>query len=127
MVDEADESEKGSLQNDIVAEKIKELAEDPNYGEVKDALLLLSSALRYHIREKRAKWWPHYERCEADVIDLLDDSEVVVIQSCEATNWGKIGRQKNLRRTLTISADNCNPQDVFEDGDEVVLIFDNPK
>ena len=52
MVDEADESEKGSLQNDIVAEKIKELAEDPKYSEVKDALLLLSSALRYHERRR---------------------------------------------------------------------------
>ena len=126
MVDEAAEGKRGSSENDIVAERIKELAEDPKYSEVKDALLLLSSALRYHIREKRAKWWPHYERCEADILELVDDSEVVVVQSCEVTNWGKIGRQKNLRRTLTISADNCNPQDVFEDGDEVFLIFDNP-
>lgn len=126
MVDNAAEVEESLVQNDIVAERIKCLVEDPKYSEVKEALLLFSSALRYHIREKRAKWWPHFDRCEADIIDLADDSEVVVVQSCEATNWGKIGKQKYARRTLSISAENCNPLDVFEDGEDVFLIFDNP-
>jgi len=126
MVNKADEVKKISLQNDIVAEKIKNLAEDPKYSDVKEALLLFSSALRYHIRENRAMWWPHFDRCEADIIDLADDSEVVVIQSCEAKNWGKTGKQKYERRALSISAENCNPEDVFENSEEVFLIFDNP-
>ena len=34
MVDEAAEGKRGSSENDIVAERIKELAEDPKYSEV---------------------------------------------------------------------------------------------
>ena len=138
MVDEADGNEKATKNKkaierekllkevDVAAETIKKLSEDPKYSEVKDALLLLASALRYHIREARVKWWPHFDRCEADLSDLSDDAEVVVIRSCEATNWGKTGKQKYLRRTLAINADNCSPRDVFENSDEVFLIFDNP-
>ena len=64
-----------------------------------------AAAIDYHRREHKTFWWEHFDRLVAppeDWADVRDVFTVDVDAPHEQSPWGKSGKQRSLRRTLTL-------------------------
>lgn len=75
-----------------------------------------AAAIDYHRREHKTFWWEHFDRLVAPVDQWADVRDVFVVDPegpHEQTAWSKSGRQRKLRRTITLRgtwAAGSNPQ-----------------
>ena len=78
---------------------------EPDRTAEQRAYAYAAAAIDYHRREHKTFWWEHFDRLVAppeDWADVRDVFTVDVDAPHEQTPWGKSGRQRSLRRTLTL-------------------------
>jgi len=78
---------------------------EPDRSAEQRAHAYAAAAIDYHRREDKTFWWEHFDRLVADLRDWADVRDVFVVDPDaphESTPWGKSGRQRSLRRTLTL-------------------------
>ena len=78
---------------------------EPDRTPEQRALAYAAAAIDYHRREHKTFWGEHFDRLVADIRDWADVRDVFVVDPDaphESTPWGKSGRQRSLRRTLTL-------------------------
>lgn len=64
-----------------------------------------AAAIDYHRREHKTFWWEHFDRLVTLPAEWADVRDVFVVDPDaphQASPWGKTGKQRSLRRTLTL-------------------------
>ncbi len=70
------------------------------------AFAMLSAGLGYHRREDKPFWWAHFDRLTAPVDEWAATRDVFLVDAAEVTSdWGKEGKQRNLRRTVALTGE----------------------
>ena len=77
-------------------------------------LSLLSAAISFHHREARPAWWAIFDRALKDIDEMDAFNDVVVPTKVEAGPWTIVGRQRNHRRMVTITADGVDLSHVLD-------------
>ncbi len=80
-------------------------ATEPDRTAEQRAYAYAAAAIDYHRREHKTFWWEHFDRLVAPLDDWADVRDVFVVDPDaphEQTPWGKSGKQRSLRRTLTL-------------------------
>lgn len=85
-----------------------------SWDEVHRGISLMAAAISFHHRETRPAWWAIFDRVTAPEEDLDSFNDVLVPTSVTASGWIKEGRQRNHRRTLTISSDGVDLRHVLD-------------
>ena len=78
---------------------------EPDRTPEQRALAYAAAAIDYHRREHKTYWWEHFDRLVAPLDEWADVRDVFTIDRDaphESTPWGKTGKQRSLRRTLTL-------------------------
>ena len=78
---------------------------EPDRTPEQRALAYAAAAIDYHRREHKTYWWEHFDRLVAPLDEWADVRDVFTVAPDaphEATPWGKTGKQRSLRRTLTL-------------------------
>ncbi len=89
------------------------------------AFAMLGAALGYHRRELKPFWWAHFDRLSQPVDEWAGTRDVFSVESADIeTDWGRTGKQKLSRRTLTLTG-------VWGTGStpgtgEVHVVYDDP-
>ena len=101
------------------------LPEDPSQRSPTDtARALLAAALMFHPRERRPAWWALFELIMAEAEDLRRDSDVLVADSIEASEWGLPPRARKPRRELVISSATEDPRMILSDAGDAFLLYE---
>ena len=83
------------------------LAGDAPRGERTDdeqAFAMLGAALGYHQRESKPFWWAHFDRLRAPVDEWSGSRDVFLVSATDVdADWSKTGRQRNPRRSITLT------------------------
>ncbi len=67
------------------------------------ALALAAAAVGYHVREDKKQWWEHFARLLQPIDEWIDNRGVFDVDEVVlARDWYKEGRQRNLRRELSL-------------------------
>lgn len=69
-----------------------------------------AAAIDYHRREHKTFWWEHFDRLVAPLDEWADVRDVFIVDPAPGdpdahhaqSPWGKIGRQRSLRRTVRL-------------------------
>lgn len=64
-----------------------------------------AAAINYHRREHKTFWWEHFDRLAAPLDQWADVRDVFVVDRDaphDQSPWGKIGRQRSLRRMVRL-------------------------
>lgn len=85
-----------------------------NWDELHRGISLTAAAISFHHREARPAWWAIFDRVTAPEEDLDSFNDVLVPTSVDATEWAKVGRQRNHRRTLAISSEGIDLRQVLD-------------
>lgn len=85
-----------------------------DWSEVHRGLALIAAAISFHHREARPAWWAIFDRVNAPEEDLDSFNDVLVPTSVEAGGWMKVGRQRNHRRTLTVTSDGVDLRHILD-------------
>lgn len=78
---------------------------EPDRTPEQRAYAYAAAAIDYHRREHKTFWWEHFDRLVAPLDEWSDVRDVFTVDvdaPHEQTPWGKSGRQRSLRRTLTL-------------------------
>lgn len=83
---------------------------EPDRTAEQRAYAYAAAAIDYHRREHKTFWWEHFDRLVAPLDEWSDVRDVFVVDAVQnhqdaphtSTGWGKSGRQRSLRRTLTL-------------------------
>ena len=78
---------------------------EPDRTPEQRALAYAAAAIDYHRREHKTYWWEHFDRLVAPLDEWADVRDVFTVAPDaphEATPWSKTGKQRSLRRTLTL-------------------------
>ena len=78
---------------------------EPDRTPEQRALAYAAAAIDYHRREHKTYWWEHYDRLVAPLDEWADVRDVFTIDRDaphESSPWSKTGKQRSLRRTLTL-------------------------
>jgi uncharacterized protein len=78
---------------------------EPDRTPEQRALAYAAAAIDYHRREHKTYWWEHFDRLVAPLDEWADVRDVFTVDQDaphEATPWSKTGKQRSLRRTLTL-------------------------
>lgn len=78
---------------------------EPDRTAEQRAYAYAAAAIDYHRREHKTFWWEHFDRLVAPLDDWADVRDVFTVDRDaphESTPWGKTGKQRSLRRTLTL-------------------------
>jgi predicted RecB family nuclease len=114
-----------ALPADVIAAFDAAMALPPDQRDSEqNAIALMGAALDFHAREKRPAWWAIFERALAPREGLAQFSDVVEIEACTATAWGKTGKQRKLRRTLEITGANVDVGDILDQNKKPHLLYE---
>ena len=83
----------------------------------------LASCIQYHWRESKPAWWRIFDLAKASIDELSASPHATVVVSGTSEGWDKTGRQRKLRRVITINCDSAEAQDAFDKDAEVHLIY----
>ncbi|MER3389278.1 MAG: TM0106 family RecB-like putative nuclease [Microcella sp.] len=78
---------------------------EPDRTPEQRAYAYAAAAIDYHRREHKTFWWEHFDRLVADPRDWADVRDVFMVDPDaphQQSSWGKSGKQRSLRRTLTL-------------------------
>ncbi len=78
---------------------------EPDRTPEQRAYAYAAAAIDYHRREHKTFWWEHFDRLVAPLDEWADVRDVFVVDRDaphEQSAWGKSGKQRSLRRTLTL-------------------------
>ncbi|UYN84033.1 MAG: TM0106 family RecB-like putative nuclease [Microcella sp.] len=78
---------------------------EPDRSPEQRAYAYAAAAIDYHRREHKTFWWDHFDRLIAPLDEWADTRDVFVVDTDaahESTDWNKSGKQRSLRRTLTL-------------------------
>ncbi|WP_424187288.1 TM0106 family RecB-like putative nuclease [Actinokineospora sp. G85] len=127
VVDEARAAEREEREKRIamlVEPLIEGLPEDvADFTDDDRARALLAAAVGYYRREANPAWWEFFHRMAVPLSDLESDGNCAVPVSTRVGEWEQPqGRQRNARRTITMSCDPDRPHP-FAPGDQVRLRY----
>ncbi len=80
-------------------------AAEPDRTPEQRAYAYAAAAIDYHRREHKTFWWEHFDRLVAPLDEWSDVRDVFTVDPDaphDQTPWGKTGKQRSLRRTLTL-------------------------
>ncbi|MBX9717847.1 MAG: TM0106 family RecB-like putative nuclease, partial [Microbacteriaceae bacterium] len=80
-------------------------ATEPDRTPEQRAYAYAAAAIDYHRREHKTFWWEHFDRLVAPLDEWSDVRDVFMVDPDaphDQSPWGKSGRQRSLRRTLTL-------------------------
>jgi uncharacterized protein len=80
-------------------------ATEPDRTPDQRAYAYAAAAIDYHRREHKTFWWEHFDRLVAPLDEWSDVRDVFTVDRDAhhaSTGWGKTGKQRSLRRTLTL-------------------------
>ena len=70
------------------------------------AAALMAAALGYHRREQKPFWWAHFDRLTQPLDEWADTRDVLIVGSgAVEEKWFKEGRQRTLRRIITVTGE----------------------
>ncbi len=69
------------------------------------ALAMVAATIQYHRREHKPFWWSHFDRLRNPVDEWIAAADVFHVESAvvDPRGWFKEGRQRSLRRVLTLT------------------------
>jgi len=115
------ETEDSLLANRLLANVPLE-AEDRT--ELDQAKASMASSILFPSRELRPTWWQIFDLMKSDFDEIDQSSGALVVGEASPGEWGKDGRQVNLRRNIEITGESQHPADLFNVGTEVYLIYE---
>jgi predicted RecB family nuclease len=83
----------------------------------------LASCIQYHWRESKPAWWRIFDLAKASIEELSASPHATVVVDGTSDGWDKTGRQRKLRREITLTCDSAEAQDAFDKDADVHLIY----
>ena len=110
----------------VAVQLLKDIPTDPEKRDsLQTAISLLANSIYFHRREKRPAWRNIFERANAELEDLQNYNDVVVVTSASASDWSIQGKQRKHRRTTTVRSEGLDIGQILELDQTPLALYEN--